>query len=720
MKWILRRGRNRFAIVELVAFNPKLPQLALVSQGAATVCDLQTGKILWQHTLSGYGPWLEWHPDGKTLAVGESLTGGDVISLWDVAGGKQIGKLEGMQGEGLRCAFNHAGTLLASTGWGRILRLWDPLTSRQLFGTFDSGGITPRFSPDDRFLAGAVQENELRIWEIAAGDEYRTLTANLGNGNRLYGCSAVSADGRLLAAGAHGGVGLWDLPSGKNLAFIEGSPGHNYVLLEPSEALLTMGQNGLFRRTIHRDKATGVVHVGAPKKLPVPGVPNMIAQSGDGQVLASPQFDGAVVWNPKQPDRPIKFGPHADARGVAVSPDGQWVVTGGFSSGGAKVWEARTGRPVKDLPVGGQCWVVFSPDGKRLLTRAGAARQIRAWEVGTWAEVPFKEPLKGMAPAFSPDGKLLVVETGAGVARLLDPKTRSEYARLEDPNQDRARHFTFSPDSTKLVCAAQDGHCLHTWDLRAMRLRLAKMGLDWDSPAYPPLIKDEDAKPLTVEVDLVSWAAKTAAYVDLRQWDKAAAAQNEAVEFEPGNPMIWFESAYLRLQAGDAQGYRTLCARMLARFGQSKDMFEAALLAHTCALAPRALGDVVRVRQLAEQRLALTRTAPVHHTWSVHVLGLAYYRTGDPDRAVACLEKGLKDHADWGYSFLNELVLAMAHHKLTHTAEARRWLDKARQRIAQVNRNRPEKDGGFAPPGWAWRDWLGVEMLQREAQNLIK
>ncbi len=102
------------------AFNPKGRQLALVAQGAAQVRDLPTGKVLWKQPLSGGGPWLEWHPDGKTLALGESMAGGDVISLWDVALGKQIGKLEGMQGGGLRCAFNHAGTLLASTGWDGI------------------------------------------------------------------------------------------------------------------------------------------------------------------------------------------------------------------------------------------------------------------------------------------------------------------------------------------------------------------------------------------------------------------------------------------------------------------------------------------------------------------------------------------------------------------------------------------------------------------------
>ena len=207
-----------------------------------------------------------------------------------------------------------------------------------------------------------------------------------------------------------------------------------------------MGQTGLFRRTIRRDQATGTIHLGAPEKLPVPGVPLRIAQSRDGRVLASAQFQGAVVLHADQPDRLIPIGPHPDVRYVAVSPDGQWVATGGFGHpGGAKVWEARTGKLEKDLSeVGTFCQVVFSPDGKCLLTCAGFTAQIRVWQVGSWAEVPFKEPLRGANPTFSPDGKLLVVETGTGVARLLDPETGREYARLEDPSQDRADHFTFS------------------------------------------------------------------------------------------------------------------------------------------------------------------------------------------------------------------------------------------------------------------------------------
>ena len=35
------------------------------------------------------------------------------------------------------------------------------------------------------------------------------------------------------------------------------------------------------------------------------------------------------------------------------------------------------------------------------------------------------------------------------------------------------------PDGTKLVCATDDGFCVHVWDLQLIRRQLVKMGLDW-------------------------------------------------------------------------------------------------------------------------------------------------------------------------------------------------------------------------------------------------
>jgi tetratricopeptide (TPR) repeat protein len=158
---------------------------------------------------------------------------------------------------------------------------------------------------------------------------------------------------------------------------------------------------------------------------------------------------------------------------------------------------------------------------------------------------------------------------------------------------------------------------------------------------------------------------------------------------------------------------------MRERFGSS-GMMEVALLAHTCVLAPGALGDAGRVRQLAEQRLALAPPPSVHHVWSIQVLGLAYYRAGQHAEAVACLEKGLKDYAGWDYNVLNWLVLALAEQRLGRADLAKDYLDMADNWIAVKARAIPKASGRFAPPDWAWRDWLLVQLLRREAGALIE
>ena len=289
-------------------------------------------------------------------------------------------------------------------------------------------------------------DGKLGLWEVAAGGEYRTLVRAAAAGKGFYHHPSIRSDGRLLAVGMGDGFGLWDLPSGNELAFLE-SPGTDFVLFEPSGALLTNGSAGLLRWPVQADAASpGLLRIGPPHKLSVPGPICHVACSGDGRVIAVSQFQGGRVLHADRPDQPVPIGPHDDARYVAVSPDGRWVVTGAHNGTGVKIWEARSGELEKELPVDSGSRVGFSPDGKWLATTGGG---LRLWAVGSWREGP--QIGVGAAFAFSADGKLLAVETGHGAVRLVDPDTGREYARLENPNQDRADFLSFSPDGTQLV-----------------------------------------------------------------------------------------------------------------------------------------------------------------------------------------------------------------------------------------------------------------------------
>jgi serine/threonine protein kinase/tetratricopeptide (TPR) repeat protein len=209
-------------------------------------------------------------------------------------------------------------------------------------------------------------------------------------------------------------------------------------------------------------------------------------------------------------------------------------------------------------------------------------------------------------------------------------------------------------------------------------------------------------------------------YAERGDWARAASAFAGAFEREsPDDGFAWFEHAYLLLQLGDAQGYRRLCGRMRERFGESRELFQFASLAHACVLAPGALGDPEAVLRLAERRLPMTPLQSPHHAWSVHVLGLAYYRAGQPEKAIQYLSETLKKGPPWDHDMLNSLVLSMAHHRLGQGDEARRCFKRAAEAIAEAARTRPGQSSLFAPPGWAWWDWLGVQILRREAEESV-
>ncbi len=624
-----------------LAFHPDGRQLAVSCGTSVEIRDLDTGEVVADLPLPPpvAAHCLAWQPDGKTLAV----VGSDRrIYLWDVATRKQTLVIEGIRNGGIVIAFNHSGDLLASTGWEGVLRLWDTRTGQQLFGT-QSGlsGAPPRFSSDDRLLTGDVRDGKLGFWEVTAGGEYRTLVRAEAGGGRDYQITSVHPDGRLLAVAMRDGIGFWDLMSGKELAFLE-SPGSDFVLFEPSGALLTSGVAGLLRWPVQADlTALGLLRIGPPQKLSVPGRICHIARSRDDRVIAVSQFQGGRVLHADRPNQPILLGPHDDARGVAVSPDGRWVVTASFTRTGVKIWDAQSGDFKKELPADGS-WVGFSPDGKWLATTGGG---LRLWAVGSWQEGP---RIGGGTFAFSPDlkspsGKLLAVDTGFGAIRLVDPETGREYARLEDPAQDRAFHMSFTPDGTRLVVTNGDSRSIHVWDLRMIRQELAKMDLDWDLPPYPP--RAPELKPLRVEVDLSGLAAMIQAencrrqgdgHFRSRQWEKAIAAYSKAIELEPQSAYALNNLAWLLATCPDIR-----------------------------------LHDPVRAVELAARASKLT---PLEgNVWNT--LGAAQYRAGESKAAIESLGQSMVlrnggDAFDWFF-------LAMTHEQLGHKDEARKWYDRA-------------------------------------------
>jgi tetratricopeptide (TPR) repeat protein len=150
-----------------------------------------------------------------------------------------------------------------------------------------------------------------------------------------------------------------------------------------------------------------------------------------------------------------------------------------------------------------------------------------------------------------------------------------------------------------------------------------------------------------------------------------------AVEQRPDDPSLRHRFALALVLAGDREGYRRACAATLDRLGRSEDpMIGEAVRA--CLVGPDSVDDFSVARRLVERGLAREPGAP----WLYYLLGLADLRAGRSEEEVEHLEKSRELGNTWAGTPLNYPALAMAHHRLGHRDEARRWLGKAHGRRA--------------------------------------
>jgi serine/threonine-protein kinase len=213
---------------------------------------------------------------------------------------------------------------------------------------------------------------------------------------------------------------------------------------------------------------------------------------------------------------------------------------------------------------------------------------------------------------------------------------------------------------------------------------------------------------------VTAWCALTDELAGLGRWDEAEAARREASAINPDDadrflvsftPKIFagaralaakgewhaaaeeyalamnhkltldsevcFEYAAVQLLAANRDEYRKTCKHMLApRTGQAMRRY---LVARTCTLGPCMPDDLSRAASLSSEELRQNGSA----FWSLTEQGALCYRSGQFTNAVPLFERSIAADDRPGAAVLNWLWLAMAHDKLGHTEESKRWLKKA-------------------------------------------
>jgi WD40 repeat protein/predicted Ser/Thr protein kinase len=458
------------------------------------VRDLNTGDVVLSLKAPAPVRGAAWSADGKQLAAAGA---NGRVYLWDAERGTLSTVLGGHQAEAVEVAFNREGDLLASCGWDHTLRLWDLQSGRQLLSRPVGQVNFKATGPGLTFCT--LEKAKVHFWETTPAVAFRALRGHVGY--KGPSCLAIHPGGRLMASGGSDGIRLWDVQVGKEIAYLTtlSAP----VLFHPDgKSLFTSGVAGLSRWPMRLNSRCGkrALVIGPPETL-LPGNLGHLALSRDGQTLAVALGRGeAAILHGDRLAEKVLLGPQSNLAFVAVSPDGRWVATGTRHGSGINVWDPRTGQRLSEWP-SNEAAVAFSPDGRWLV--GNSPDEYRSWEAGSWRPTALqfiRDNAWVPGPmAFSPDGKLLAVTRTSQLVALIDPVTGRELATLSAPDLEPIEGLCFSPNSTALAAACST-HFIQLWDLRRIRGQLARIGLDWDQPPYPPAEPVRDPWPLTVEV----------------------------------------------------------------------------------------------------------------------------------------------------------------------------------------------------------------------------
>jgi WD40 repeat protein len=217
-------GNQRLVLISTAQIPNAGPGPAPLGRSELRLWDVIAGREIKSVTLEDEaGPsrlreeLVSFSPDGRLFAVLPTRRGN--VTIFDTATGEQRSLAKGAatgQSSLLACVFSPDGTRLLVTSSGgapgtppRGPTVWDVATGKLLFRLEGHGGAVSRtaFSPDGKRVAtyssGRPRTGEVKLWDAATGRELLSLQANV-----LANDLKFSPDGHRLFARSRPGMSL--------------------------------------------------------------------------------------------------------------------------------------------------------------------------------------------------------------------------------------------------------------------------------------------------------------------------------------------------------------------------------------------------------------------------------------------------------------------------------------------------------------------------------
>ena len=437
-----------------IGLSPDGKRVAYADQsGEFKLLEVDGGKTIFAKKLDGSAQ-VAFAPDGRSIAT---ATAAKSVQIWKVPSGEEQSKLSGATVPLQNIAFSPDGKKLAAGGgdqqYGTIF-VWDAATQRlqQKLETNQPVSLIA-FSPEGTLIAGASNDNQIRIWEIASGKLKTTVMTQMPSFELAF------SPGRLLAgAMADGSIRLWNPESGEEVATVGRHDAcHTVAFLNEGKSLVSGGLGRSVKLwDVAGKKELANLHE-RDVELPVPLA--MASTSDFSLVAIATEDSGIILRDGRIGEIKSTLKAHEDTvTCVAFSPDGKMLASGSADKT-IKLWDTATAKVRATL--NGHAWVyalAFSHDGKTLASGA-YDKNVRLWDVHTAAEKGTIEAHRGSvrALAFSPDDKTLASGGSDRFVKLWNVADR-ELRSAAKGHEGTVRTLSFSSNGKALASGGEDGN----------------------------------------------------------------------------------------------------------------------------------------------------------------------------------------------------------------------------------------------------------------------
>jgi WD40 repeat protein len=327
----------------------------------------------------------------KTHPIAMAAAGVVALLLGTACYGQQPRAILRGKTKAIHClAFTPNGKFLACAGKGRVVQLWDVVTSRPTvtFTGHKDFVAAVAFSPDGRTLASGSFDQTVKLWDVATGAVLHTLN---GHEFPVYAV-AYGPQSRILASASIGpgqGIGevkIWHAAAGKERAGLVVFDPVTSLSFSPDGKTLAAGSYGkairFFDPTLGKELATLFGHEGMVSSVQFGPAGKVLVSAGAiwGKEKWRPCGGEARLWD-LQGGKDRVFGGHAQAvMSVAFTPDGQLLACGSLD-GAVTVWDVAMGK-VKAALEGHAAVTSVAFDGSgQLLAAGGLDGTVRLWDV---------------------------------------------------------------------------------------------------------------------------------------------------------------------------------------------------------------------------------------------------------------------------------------------------------------------------------------------------